>query len=60
MTTAATYDTDWSIPETRPTVRVPAPDKTAQSHSLRVVLFELGRMSSEDLDRVRKALEVVR
>ena len=55
------YETDWTMPEDkRPTIPVPKPPRPAQSFLLRRVLEDLGRMSEEDRERVREALEVVR
>jgi hypothetical protein len=58
---SAHFETDWALPvDKRPTIPVPKPPKPAQSFLLRRVLEDLGRMSEEDRDRVREALEVVR
>ncbi len=58
---AAQFETDWTIPaDKRPTIPVPKPARPAQSFLLRRVLEDLGRMSEDDRNRVREALEVVR
>ena len=64
---SASFDTDWTLPpDERPTRPVPpghewrgTPQRVDESYLLLRVLEDLGRMSREDIARVRKLVNEV-